>query len=86
MESGDSNVVNMRLGLEVGAWNVTAWVDNLTDDDTSVDTIRTVDPAIFLTVPVQPPLPGTLTATNARDFGVTLPLKRMYGITLSYKF
>jgi outer membrane receptor protein involved in Fe transport len=86
MESGDSNVVNMRLGLDVGAWNVTAWVDNLTDDDTSVDTLRTVDPTIFLTVPVQPPLPGTLTATNARDFAVTLPLKRMYGITVGYKF
>ena len=75
-----------RLGVDVGNWNATLWVDNLTDDDTSVDTIRTVDPAIFLTVPVQPPLPGTLTATNARDFGVTLPLKRMYGLTVSYKF
>jgi outer membrane receptor protein involved in Fe transport len=86
MESGDSNVVNMRLGLETGAWSATLWVDNLTDDDTSIDTIRTVDPDIFLVVPVQPPLPGTLTATNARDFGVTLPLKRTYGITLGYRF
>lgn len=86
MESGDSNVVNMRLGLESGAWSTTLWVDNLTDDDTAVDTIRTVDPAAFLIVPVQPPLPGTVTATNARDFGVTLPLKRMYGVTVSYKF
>lgn len=86
MESGDSNVVNMRLGVEHGAWTATLWADNLTDDDTSIDTIRTVDPTIFLVVPVQPPLPGTVTATNARDFGVTLPLRRMYGLTLSYKF
>lgn len=86
MESGDSSVVNMRLGLETGAWNATLWVDNLTNDDTSVDTIRTVDPDIFVVVPVQPPLPGSVTATNARDFGVTLPFKRTYGVTVSYKF
>lgn len=86
MESGDSNVVNMRLGLERDAWTATLWMTNLTDDDTSIDTIRTVDPTIFLPVPVQPPLPGTVSFTNARDFGVTLPVRRMYGLTLSYRF
>lgn len=85
-ESGDAHLVNMRAGIERGSWSATLWVDNLTEDDTSIDTIRTVDPTIFLVVPVQPPLPGSVTATNARDFGVTLPLKRMYGVTLSYRF
>jgi outer membrane receptor protein involved in Fe transport len=85
-ETGDSHVVNMRLGFERDAWSATLWVNNLTDDDTAIDIMRTVDPALFVVVPVQPPLPGTVTATNARDFAVTLPDRRMFGLTLNYSF
>lgn len=85
-ETGDSNIVNMRLGIERDAWIATLWVNNLTDDDTAIDIMRTVDPALFIVVPVQPPLPGTVSATNARDFAVTLPDRRMFGLTLSYRW
>ncbi|MBV6424061.1 MAG: Vitamin B12 transporter BtuB [Steroidobacteraceae bacterium] len=85
-ETGDSNVVNMRVGIERDAWTATLWVNNLTDDKTAIDIMRTVDPALFIIVPVQPPLPGTVSATNARDFAVTLPDRRMYGLTLTYRF
>lgn len=84
--TGDAHRVNMRLGVERDAWSATLWVNNLIDDDTAVDIWRTVDPALFLVVPVQPPLPGTVSATNARDFAVVLPDRRMYGVTLTYRF
>ncbi|MGD9598322.1 MAG: TonB-dependent receptor [Steroidobacteraceae bacterium] len=85
-ETGDSNVVNMRLGIERDAWTATLWANNLMDDKSAIDIMRTVDPALFVVVPVQPPLPGTVSATNARDFAVTLPDRRMYGLTLTYRF
>ena len=62
------------------------WVNNLTDDDTPIDILRYVDPGIFLTVPVQPPLPGTVTLTNPRDFVLTPADRRMFGVTVSYSF
>jgi len=85
-KTGNASVVNMRLGIERDAWNVTLWANNLFDDDTIIDIMRTVDPALFLMVPVQPPLPGTVTFTNARDFAVTLADRRMFGVTLNYRF
>ena len=85
-ETGDSRVVNMRLGIERGPWNTTLWVNNLTDDDTPVDILRYVDPGVFLVVPVQPPLPGTVSATNPRDFALTLADRRMFGMTVIYSF
>lgn len=85
-ETGDSRVVNMRVGIEHGAWNASMWVNNLTDDDTPIDILRYVDPGIFLTVPVQPPLPGTVTLTNPRDFVLTPADRRMFGVTVSYSF
>ncbi len=85
-ETGDAHVLNMRFGIERDAWSATLWVNNLTDDDTVIDVMRTVDPGVFLVVPVQPPLPGTVSATNPRDFAVTLADRRMFGLTLMYRF
>lgn len=85
-ETGDAHVVNMRMGFERDAWSATLWVKNLTDDDTAVDVKRATYPAIFLVVPVQPPLPGTVSATNPRDFAVSLADRRMFGLTLVYRF
>ena len=85
-ETGASNVVNMRLGLERDAWSATLWVTNLTDDDTPIDIMRNVDPATLISVPVQPPLPGTTSLTNPRDFAVTLADRRAYGLTVTYSF
>ena len=85
-ETGDAHVVNMRLGIERDAWSATLWVNNLTDDATVIDVMRTVNPGVCLVVPVQPPLPGTVSATNPRDFAVTLADRRMFGLTLMYRF
>ncbi len=83
-ETGNASVVNMRVGIERDAWNVTLWVKNLTDDDTMIDVRRNVDPGVFITVPVQPPLPGTVTVrTNPRDFAIALADQRMFGLTFS---
>jgi hypothetical protein len=76
----------MRLGIERDAWSATFWVNNLTDDDTAVDIQRYVDPTLYFLVPVQPPLPGTSGLTSARDFTVALPDRRMFGVTLLYRF
>ena len=83
-ETGASNVVNMRLGIERNAWSATLWVTNLTDDDTPIDIMRNVDPGALLTVPVQPPLPGTVTFTNPRDLAITLADRRAFGLTFVY--
>lgn len=85
-ETGSANTVNMRLGVERGPWEATLWVKNLFDDRTPVEVARHVDPGTFISVPVQPPLPGTATLTNPRDFLVTLPERRMFGLTLAYRY
>ena len=85
-ETGASHTVNMRLGIERDAWSATLWANNLTDDDTAVDIQRYVDPTLYFLVPVQPPLPGTSGLTSARDFTVALPDRRMFGVTLLYRF
>lgn len=85
-ETGNASVVNMSLGIERDAWSATAWVRNLFDDRTPIDILRYVDPAVFVVVPVQPPLPGTFTATNQRDFAVNLADRRSFGVTLNYRF
>lgn len=93
--TGKSHIVNMRLGWETENWTLTAWVDNLTEDDTAVDILRYIDPASpffnpgvpsgSITVPVQPPLAGTTASTNLRDFAISLPAKRTYGLTFTYE-
>jgi len=85
-ETGDSNLVDMRLGWETDTWSITAWVDNLTEEDAAIDILRYIEPGEFIAVPVQPPLPGTITVTNPIDMVITLPPKRRYGITATYRF
>ena len=46
--------------------------------------MRNVDPGALLTVPVQPPLPGTVTFTNPRDLAITLADRRAFGLTFVY--
>lgn len=84
--TGDSNIVDMRLGWETDNWSITAWVDNLMEEDAAIDILRYIEPEQFIVVPVQPPLPGTVTVTNPIDMVITLPPKRKYGLTATYRF
>lgn len=38
--AGVSNVMNMRLGIEMNAWSAILWVTDLADDDTPGDIMR----------------------------------------------
>ncbi len=87
-ETGASTRINLRFGIEFDeAWQFAAWVRNLTDDDTPEDILRYIDPQRFLSVPniLPPPAPARVT-TNLRDFAITAPRPRMWGIELSYRF
>jgi len=81
-----AGVVNVTIGIERDAWNLSLWARNLTDDDTIVDVKRSVNPLIPLVVPQTPGLPGTVTRTTARNFAVSLADRRQFGMTLTYRF
>lgn len=84
-ETGDSHDVGVRVGLESRNWSATLWVTNLLDDDAPVGILRVQDPTVLITVPAQPPLPGTQ-RIQPRDFILTPPNKRQVGLTISYNF
>jgi outer membrane receptor protein involved in Fe transport len=73
---GDRTLANARLGLESDRWTLTAWVENLFDDDTLVGGTRYVD---FKNDNV--PGPGF-----PRGYLVTLAPGRQYGLTATYRF
>jgi outer membrane receptor protein involved in Fe transport len=79
--TGDQKLLNLKVGLEAEAWNVTLFVDNVTNDLTPPTVIRFVD--------FRNPLPiGTSRriATIVRGFQVPLARKRQVGITANYTF
>lgn len=88
LETGDSTLVNLRGGLSIGDnWEVTLFVRNATDDDTPEDILRYVNPALFIAVPNVLPAPAApITLVNPRDFVITPPRKRQYGLTVNYRF
>jgi outer membrane receptor protein involved in Fe transport len=73
---GERTLVNARLGLESDRWTVTAWVENLLDDDTPVGGTRYVD---FKNDNVAGP-------GFPRGYLVTLAPGRQFGLTASYSF
>jgi outer membrane receptor protein involved in Fe transport len=73
---GERTLVNARLGLESDRWTVTAWVENLFDDDTLVGGTRYVD---FKNDNVAGP-------GFPRGYLVTLAPGRQFGLTASYSF
>jgi outer membrane receptor protein involved in Fe transport len=87
-ETGASTQLNLRFGLDINEhWRWTLWVNNVTDEDAPEDIIRYVNPAVFIAVPNLLPAPApALTATNVRDFGITAPRPRMYGLNVTYRF
>ena len=81
---GDSHKVNIRFGVEKDNWSLTAWVDNLTKDDTPEVVTRYADFGNVLMIPSQ--VRAGSRYTFARDFMVTAPAIRSFGITLNYAY
>jgi iron complex outermembrane recepter protein len=83
--AGDSHILNVRAGFELGSGvTLTAFVTNLLNDRTAVDTLRSIDNGQTV---VRPPLrPNEAGAINIRDFPVTAPRLRNFGVTASYRW
>jgi hypothetical protein len=62
-----------------------AFVNNAFDDDTPEDILRYIDPTRALSIPNIPPLTGNVNST-IRDFAITAPRPRTYGVTVTYRF
>jgi outer membrane receptor protein involved in Fe transport len=80
IKTGDAVRVNARLGLRSDVWEITLWVDNLFNDDTVTSILRYVDPQLRVRTQLSP------AGTTARAFVNSLPEKRQFGLTASYKF
>ncbi|MBU2919600.1 TonB-dependent receptor [Psychrosphaera sp. F3M07] len=72
IETGARTLVNLNVGVENEDWRVTAWVKNLTDDDTPTYVFRYVDVQSF--------------AYGSRAFPIAPSRGREMGITFSYMF
>jgi outer membrane receptor protein involved in Fe transport len=79
--TGDQELLNLRLGFEADKWQVSLFVDNLTDNRAPSTLIRFVDFENFLPV-------GTSARTSGfvRAFQYPLAPKRQAGIQASYSF
>lgn len=84
---GASTLSNLRMSLSPSeAWRITAYVDNVFDDDTPQGGLRYLSfTAPRIMVPNAAPATGRA-SVQQRDFGITAPLPRMYGIEVSYRF
>ena len=85
IDTGSANIWNFRTGFDAENWTFSVFVNNAFNDNTPAGVLRYVNPAAFINVPAQPPLPGRQT-TNVRDFAITPPLKRQVGASLVYRF
>ncbi|MEQ8733804.1 MAG: TonB-dependent receptor [Rhodospirillaceae bacterium] len=79
--TGDQKLLNLKVGLDADNWQVTLFVDNVTDDLTPSTVIRFVDFKNFLPV-------GTSARTSSfvRAFQYPLADGRQFGLTASYSF
>jgi outer membrane receptor protein involved in Fe transport len=82
--ASDSTNVNLNLALEANRWSLSAWARNLFDDRTPLVVTRLLDFNRLLTR--RNPLTGANQTTFFRDFAVSAPRKRQFGVTLQYKF
>ncbi|MCW5580667.1 MAG: TonB-dependent receptor, partial [Luteimonas sp.] len=78
---------NLRMSLSPNeSWKITAYVNNVFDDDTPMSGLRYLS---FTAPPLNIPAPAPATnrvSAQQRDFGVSAPLPRMYGLEVSYRF
>ena len=82
--------MSTRTNLRFSIWpteqlQISAFVNNVFDDDAPEGAQRTVDPDAFIARPAVPPQVG-LAVGNMRDFGISPSLPRMYGIEVQYRF
>lgn len=84
---GASTLSNLRFSLSPNdAWRFTAYVNNVFDDDEAAGGIRYLSfSGPYINVPMVAPAVGRQDVQQ-RDFGVTAPMPRMYGIEVSYRF
>ena len=84
---GASTLSNFRFSVSPNnAWRFTAYVNNVFDDDEAAGGIRYLSfSAPYINVPLVSPNVGRQ-FVQQRDFGVTAPMPRMYGLEVSYRF
>lgn len=82
--AGDSYNLNVNLGLEGRNWSITVFARNLLDDKTPVVVTRLLDFNRLLTR--VNPLTGLNQTTFFRDFAVSGPRRRQFGVTLGTQF
>jgi outer membrane receptor protein involved in Fe transport len=82
--AGDSFNLNASLGIESDAWTISLFARNLLDDRTPLVVSRLLDFNRLLTR--VNPLTGLNQTTFFRDFSVSAPRRRQFGVNLAYKF
>jgi iron complex outermembrane receptor protein len=85
IKTGVQNLVGLRTGISVKAWEASLWVTNLFNDDTPVDIQRYFDRRSG-TLPSFPQEDDTRPSSSPRGFGISLPRGRQLGATLRYRF
>jgi outer membrane receptor protein involved in Fe transport len=83
--TGDSFIVNLRLGAETERWSVTLFANNLTDDDTPASLTRLINATRPVVIPTRQN-PALTQTSFYRDIFISYPRKRQIGLTASFKF
>lgn len=91
--SPDMVLVNLRGGIEWKGLSLVGFVTNAFNNRTPVDILRYIDPQQTLLRPALRPGEATaqvggrnLSSTNLRDFAVSAPRLRNFGMTAIYRF
>lgn len=82
--AGDSYNLNVNIGLEAKNWSLTLFARNLLDDKTPLVVTRLLDFNRLLTR--VNPLTGLNQTTFFRDFAVSAPRRRQFGVVLGTQF
>lgn len=83
---GGTNKINANVGFTWDDLRVTFYAKNLTKEDTPEVVTRLADFRQFFFIPSQVRTSGFGRGTFARDFAVTPPRQREFGVSLSYDF
>jgi outer membrane receptor protein involved in Fe transport len=84
IETGNSNLVGLRLGFQTGRWETVVWGKNIFEDDTPTDMFRYFD-CCFGSLPPFPQQGGRVSSLP-RGFGIALPRGRQVGVTVRMRF
>lgn len=86
--TGDSYLLNLKLGVQSDHWQVALFVDNALQDETPMVITRsfTFDRLLVLPDAVLSAVGPNTRLTQFRDFRVAAPRKREYGLTATYRF